>query len=492
MGKINLTPGTPFEGKMTFPPPAGVILNNTNSNTTIPPHQPVLCKGILADGREDSWLEYVPEELPAGKKPPLIISCHGGGASADLQFNENSWWCVCEAEGAIAVFPNAGGKTRAWLSEDPPEAPAQPGPRAGGLMDAFAGSADGRASEENHHIKFLKALIEEMKKKYDIDEGRVYMQGMSMGDIMTMMFSRVCGHLLAAADSTAGPSPEMALFYEDGSLKGYDCPVPMYQSRGELDEIVVAQNPERGILTRQDINGANREFWLRVNECGELPRLAIRGVNNFAFYSGKKANVVYRDVKHRGHGQTMDDAVWAWETLFKGARRNPDGTVTCTDTAFTAKGDKNAVALCDGAVYAYVNNQRVRLEAPVFSAPLENFNFALQKSELRELYVPVSALETLFDARVELTQGGRGALIRLMGEELEVAAESIVCLRNGQVRSMLMPAKEKDGVLFVAPRWFAETLLRRFATACDGALYLSAEPGEMSKDMAWLIRKILG
>ena len=67
LGKINLTPGTPYEGKMTFPPPAGVILNNTNSNTTIPPHPPVLCTGVLADGKEDSWLEYVPEELPAGK-----------------------------------------------------------------------------------------------------------------------------------------------------------------------------------------------------------------------------------------------------------------------------------------------------------------------------------------------------------------------------------------------------------------------------------------
>ena len=488
MNRIPLIPGKPMEGPMTFPPPAGVMRNNTNSNSMIPPHPPVLVSGVLADGVEDSWLEYVPETL--AEKPALVISCHGGGATADLQFEETSWWCVAEQEGLIAVFPNAGGERRSWLSEDKPP---KPGERPS-MLEIFGSSPDGRADESNHHIQFIKALIEEMKKKYGIDEGRVYMQGMSMGDIMTMMFSRVCGHLLAAADSTAGPSPEMALFYEDGSLKGYDCPVPMYQSRGELDEIVVAQNPERGILTRQDINGANREFWLRVNECGELPRLAIRGVNNFAFYSGKKANVVYRDVKHRGHGQTMDDAVWAWETLFKGARRNPDGTVTCTDTAFTAKGDKNAVALCDGAVYAYVNNQRVRLEAPVFSAPLENFNFALQKSEeeLRELYVPVSALETLFDARVELTQGGRGALIRLMGEELEVAAESIVCLRNGQVRSMLMPAKEKDGVLFVAPRWFAETLLRRFATACDGALYLSAEPGEMSKDMAWLIRKILG
>ena len=99
------------------------------------------------------------------------------------------------------------------------------------MMDAFAGSADGRASAENHHIKFLKALIEEMKKKYDIDEGRVYMQGMSMGDIMTMMFSRVCGHLLAAADCTAGPTPPVALFNEDGSFDEY---AYVYYSVGDV------------------------------------------------------------------------------------------------------------------------------------------------------------------------------------------------------------------------------------------------------------------
>ena len=493
MGKINLTPGTPFEGKMTFPPPAGVILNNTNSNTTIPPHQPVLCKGILADGKEDSWLEYVPEELPAGKKPPLIISCHGGGASADLQFNENSWWCVCEAEGAIAVFPNAGGKTRAWLSEDPPEEPAQPGPRAGGLMDAFAGSPDGRASEENHHIKFLKALIEEMKIKYNIDEGRVYMQGMSMGDIMTMMFSRVCGHLLAAADCTAGPSPEVALFNEDGSLKGYDCPVPMYQSRGELDNIVVGKRPGKEDTTRQDVNAGNREFWLRVNECDDLPRLAIRGVNNFAFYTGKKANLVYRDVKHRGHGQTLDDSFWAWETLFKYCRRNPDGSVTCYDSDFTSTGDKTAVAICDGAQYAYVRNRKVKLEAPVFSEALTNMDFATrQQVEVkRDLYVPVSALSQFFGAEVELIKDGKGAIIRTKEEEFEIVSESVACLHGGFLEAMFMPARIRDGVLFVPLRWFAEVIFRRFVTECDGALYFSGHYGEMSKDMAYLIKEIL-
>lgn len=487
MSKIRLIPGLPVEGPIPMPTPEGVIRNNTNSNTSIPPHPPVLCSAVLADGKEDSWLEYIPETLP--EHPALVISCHGGGANAGMQFEETSWWCIAEKEGIIAVFPNAGGQQRSWLAE---YSPSTGGGRAD-MLNIFKGTDDGRASEENHHIKFVKALIEEMKKKYNIDESRIYMQGMSMGDIMTMMFSRVCGNLLAAADSTAGPSPEVALFNEDGSLRGYKCPVPIYQVRGELDAIAVSVPEGReGNYTRQDINAANRKFWLKVNECDNLPRLAIRGVNNFAFYSGKQANVVYRDVKHRGHGQTLDDAQWAWETLFKGARRNPDGSVTCRDTEFTA-GDKGAIALCEGAEYVYVNNQKVRIEAPVSSEALYDFNFDTHQMDevKRDLYVPVSALEPIFGAKVQLTQDGRGAIINTGCEELEIVMESVACLRNGFLESMFMPVKQKDGVLCVALRWFAQQVYNLFVTECDGAMYAADHPGEMTKDMAVIIKEIL-
>ena len=484
--KIPLIPAEPYNGPMTFPPPAGVTLNNTNSSTSVPPHPPVLCTGALADGIEDSWLEYVPEELPGGKKPPLIISCHGGGATAEVQFAETTWWSICEAEGAVAVFPNAGGEARAWITGAVP-----PGEPRRAMPDIFTESPDGRVSEDNHHIKFVRALIGEMKKKYDIDEGRVYMQGMSMGDIMTMMFSRVCGDLLAAADCTAGPTPGVALFNGDGSLKGFKCPVPMYQSRGDLDAVIPGGD---GTFTRQDANAENREFWLKVNECDPLPRLSIIGVNNFAFYSGKKANVVFRDVKYRGHGQTLDDAHWAWETLFRYCRRNSDGSVTCADSPFSAYGDVGAAAIVDGGAFAYVNNHRVRLEAPVFSEVLTNFNFATHETEevKRDLYVPVSALAQIFGGSVESTQEGKGAVILTdEGLECEVVSESVACLHGGFMRAMFTPARFRDGVLSVPLRWFAEEVYGKHVTECEGALYLSDHHGEMSLDMAYLLKSLL-
>lgn len=482
--KIPLIPGKPFEGPVPMPAPEGVIRNGLSANTAIAPHKPVLCTGVFYKDREDSWLEYVPAK-PA-EHPALVISCHGGGATADVQFEETSWWCIAESEGLIAVFPNAGGKTRSWLSEDKdPKEGERPS-----MLDVFTASPDGRAPEDSHHIVFIKGLIEEMKRKYNIDEGRIYMQGMSMGDIMTMMFSRVCGNLLAGADCTAGPTPELALFDENDNVKGNCGPVPMYQARGELDDIIVAPKPGRAVTTRQDVNAGNRDFWLKINGCDTLPRIAIRGVNNFAFYSGGKANVVFRDVKHRTHGQTLDDAEWAWNTLFKGTRRNPDGSVTCAEAP---SGDTDGIALADGCSFAYVRNQKVPLQAPAYYAPLLRLNFATHSYDeyARELYVPVTALKALFGTEVELTQEGQGAVIHTPDGDCEVVSESAACLRGDFLQAMYMPAKLKDGVLCVSLRWFAETVFGMHVTECDGALYVSGHHGEMSKDMAYLIKDLL-
>ena len=76
-------------------------------------------------------------------------------------------------------------------------------------------------------IQLMIRLIEEMANKYNIDKGRVFMQGMSMGDLMTMQFARVFGEKLAGAANAAGPTPIEALFTEEGDLRPYSVPVPV-------------------------------------------------------------------------------------------------------------------------------------------------------------------------------------------------------------------------------------------------------------------------
>ena len=81
-------------------------------------------------------------------------------------------------------------------------------------------------------------------------------------------------------------------------------------------------------------------------------------------------------------------------------------------------------------------------------------------------------------------------LVRVDGD-CEIAENSIGTLWDGFLRSMLVPTVMKDGVLFVAVRWFAEVIFGMHVTQCDDALYISDHHGEMSKDMAYIIREIL-
>ena len=52
---------------------------------------------------------------------------------------------------------------------------------------------------ENHDLNYVKALITELQRKYNIDEGRIFMQGMSAGNLMTAQFCRYYGNILAGS-----------------------------------------------------------------------------------------------------------------------------------------------------------------------------------------------------------------------------------------------------------------------------------------------------
>ena len=489
MNPITLLPGVPFTGMALGQGPAGGIRNATGSNTHVPPKAPVLCTKVFADGREDKWLEYAASEL--SEHPPLLISCHGGGVDGQVQFDETSWIYIAEAEGGVAVFPYAGVR-KAWLASEDAE---------GGMRNpifALGEDSDGTVPADNHDILFLSGLIDEMKQKYGIDEGRVYMQGMSMGNMMTTQFARVMGKKLAGAGEAAGPHPIAMLFDKNGEPKGYTCPVPVYQSRGELDTGVIGQQPG-GPLTRQDVNAAAREFWLKINGCDPYPRISIRGENNIAWYGVRPdakdggAPVMFRDVKHRDHGQTFDDAQWAWFGLFKNTRRMPDGSLRYFDTPDASFADEGAAALCVGRQYAYINNQRVRMEAPAITVPLRHMDHAERKliDLIQVLEVPVSFLEQYFGCEVDLSPDGRTADI-ITGESVfTVCQESVGCVCGSRIYAMTVQATLRDGVLYVPLKWFAENIFDMHTTQYGDALYLSDHAGEMTADMERLIRDLL-
>ena len=106
---------------------------------------------IKVGGTQRAYKIYVPKDL--GAKRPLLISCHGMNQDAAYQMGMLEIQSVADTAKFVTVFPE--GIDKSW---------------------DISGNRD---------INFMLALIDEMVELYDIDPGRVYLSGFSMGGMFT-------------------------------------------------------------------------------------------------------------------------------------------------------------------------------------------------------------------------------------------------------------------------------------------------------------------
>ena len=482
---IRILAGQSILGNSNSRQAEGDILNIKgfyDQNSHVMPSNLIECKGILSDGIEDSWLEYIPASYNSSNPIPLVISRHGGGQDGWVQCYSTSWIYVAEKEGFIVVFPTL---------------PSGPPPPFGNGKEALLNHPMFCLDPTAHDITMFQGLINLLKTKYNIDENRIYSHGMSMGDLMTMRFARLYGHLLAGIGLVAGPSPIEVLFTPDGQLKKADGAVPCYQARGENDDMTMTMDIN-SLNTRYDVNKANKDFWIQLNGCQNVPTLRIDGRSNFEFYKGETADVVFRDVKERGHGQTFDDAQFTWDTCFSRYKR-VDGRIIETNDTCKLSGDPAAVVIADGCSKAYVKNAVIDMPAPAYQvhdlaitkAPPSPF----PQSELifsPVLYVPVDLLKTAFGCSIEMVQEGQAAFVTTAdGRVLEISNGNAGIMIDGHVSSMWRQAETFEGNLMVPFQWFTAEIMGLHVTEHDGSVYASDHYGAMTKYMARTIKEVV-
>lgn len=441
---------------------------------------------VLVDDVETLWLEYVPTCYDGTRPTPLVISMHAGGQNRYGQFFDTAWHLLAEQENFIVIYPQAK-ENGAW-----------------GI------SEHGPIDIASHDMQAILKLIDDVKSRYCIDAGRIYMQGMSMGDLMSMQCGRALGDILAGIGCCSGPTNPELLFREDGTLRENKGPVAVFQSRGVYDTISL--NPK---YSRPQTNAYNRKFWMEINQCSTSPLLRITSNDGYAYYPGVLGDLCYRNMVHHGHYQAVNDAQLAWDLVFSKVRRNADGKLQrIAPSDFQA--DRNAIALADGSAFAYVNNQKIALSAPVFveeavqmGPPMPKPGEApnMPKADLEmpadvpqpappppEIsgvypYVSVLDMETLFSASV--TVNHNTATIIHNGIAIQVAAGNTGALVDGKLQNMGREAKAVQGTLYLSVSWFAEEILGWTCAQKDGAVYLKAGPCTLTTDLATIIREIL-
>jgi len=347
---IKILPGTPDDDNREYLPEAikgsDIVVNENGNNSQPYPKNLQEFHGIMGNETEDEWYEYVPQCYDPSRKTPLVLAMHGGLMTGWGQAVYTSWTMVADRDNIIVVFPNAHTR-RLWTMEA-----TEVERRVDEQMpdDIKQNLSD---NENNPDIKMVFALLEYLKEKYNIDEERIYMQGMSLGNAMTAMMARHYGDHFAAMAGSAGPSTIGLLFDEHDNPVNDAGPLTVWQARMEFD-----QSPPGSTDTVEDVVAKNREYWLRINECVELPELKIEGENNFAFYRGKKADYVFRDVKNRDHGQTFDEAELVWDYLFSGSTRKADGTTEYMEPICKREGDRYCFAAAPDCSWEKDKNAR--------------------------------------------------------------------------------------------------------------------------------------
>lgn len=484
--RVFLRAGTPNDDNRDYLPEeikgSDMVVNENGNNSHPYPERLVECTGILADGLEDRWYEYVPASYDGSKPVPLVVGNHGGLMTGWGHAIYTSWTLLADREGFICVFPDAH-QARIWQVE--------------GMFNdhtpTFLGDVElakvPKDYRENHDLNFMKALIAAMQKKYNIDSGRIFMQGMSAGNLMTAQFCRYYGNILAGAAGSGGPTQLDMLFTDDGTIKNVAGHLPVWQARPEKNG-----TPPGRPYGEPTLNRFNRFYWMELNGCEKIPQISIIGENNYAFYKGEKADLVYHDIKNRDHGQTLDEAFQYWDYFFSGLRRNPDGTITHSPTILPRTGDAFAIAVADGVDKAWFGNSIVPMQVAAHHWQKLKYHGLDGGQKVRGEYtcVPLSFLAQVFEAQYIPSDDTLTAKVILKdGRKLQFARGSIGCLIDNDLRSMYCEALHRGGELLVSIEWFCRYLMNLHVSESDGVVYVTDHFSILSANMADVIKELL-
>lgn len=166
---------------------------------------------ITVGGEARNYQLYVPDKDMSNC--PLVISLHGAnGHSTDYSpfrkvVADEANCIVAYPQGKTTAFPiGLGGSTTGWTA----------------------------SGEDNFDVDFLKAVIEDVASKYQIDRKRIYCCGFSNGGMMTYAMANACSDEIAAFASISGyPINEFHLRHTG------DRPVPFLHIHGKADDFVL-------------------------------------------------------------------------------------------------------------------------------------------------------------------------------------------------------------------------------------------------------------
>jgi polyhydroxybutyrate depolymerase len=215
---------------------------------------------LTHDGVKRMYMLHVPKSYHPEQATPLVLSLHGGGGNMEYQATDEFYHLISKSESAgfIAAFPNGYSSFR-----------------KGKLATWNAGICCGKARDTNSDdVGFIRETINDIKKRVNIDNHRIYADGMSNGGMMSYRLACEMTDTFAAIASVAGT---------DGTTQcNPSRPIPTLHIHA-LDDDRVLFNGGSGSAsaTHADFVSVPNTIakWVGLNSCNTQPKrvLAVEG-----------------------------------------------------------------------------------------------------------------------------------------------------------------------------------------------------------------------
>jgi len=204
-------------------------------------------ESIVVGARTRRYLIHAPD-LSKNRPLPLVLIFHGGGSDPEGTVRYTKFDSLADREGFVAVYPE--GTIKQWND--------------GRLMAPMSDD-----------VGFVRALIEDLKKKYKIDAKRIYATGISNGAMMSQRLAREMSDTFAAVASVAGTLPD-----DLSSRCKPTRPISVLLMHG-TDDPIVPYNGGPITLGSRAIGGkvwsANDtlDFWSKHDRCSEKAKTTL-------------------------------------------------------------------------------------------------------------------------------------------------------------------------------------------------------------------------
>ena len=225
-----------------------ICIQGCARNTILPGSQGVTTReNMVVAGVKRTYLLHIPAHYDTIRRAPLVIVLHGHGESAENFEKYTGMSDKADAEGFIAVYPQALGDPSDWHT-----------------------AIDGPSKRDD--IAFVRNIINLIERKYRIDTRRIFAAGHSNGGIMTYRLASALSNRIAAIGVTAG---SIGMIDEHGDTIRFAAPahpVSVIHFHGLADADVPytggaeSDGPDNIVSVKNTIS-----FWLMNDHCPTAP-----------------------------------------------------------------------------------------------------------------------------------------------------------------------------------------------------------------------------